>query len=202
MKIFNVMKAITIMCVLAVIGQLALSPTAIAARAGGVDVPPRALAHATMALEQQTGGKVLEIRLADEKGAPNFEAAVKQKDAIVYMRIASPSDDITEISISELPQWMTDYKLEAYMRSIDKAKVPLADAIVHAEEQAAAPAIGAGLARPLDGTNAVLAYYVELNKGEKRLLSAVDAQTGVSIENPESLYQPHTPVKLARRFAP
>jgi uncharacterized membrane protein YkoI len=202
MRIFNVMKAIPVACVLTVIGQLALSPAAVAARAGGADVPPRALANATMALEQQTGGKVLEIRLADEKGAPNFEAAVKQNDAIVYMRIATPSNDVTEINISELPQWMTDYKLTAYMRSIDKAKVPLPDAIVQAEEHSAAPAIGAGLARPLDGTNAVLAYYVETIKGDKRVLSAIDAQTGAFISDPKSLYEPHTPVKLPRRLAP
>lgn len=202
MRMSNVVKAIAAACVLAVLSPLALSPAAVAARASGADVPPRALAHATMALEKQTGGKVLEIRLADEKGAPNFEAAVKQNDAVVYMRIASPSNEVTEIAISELPQWMTDYKLQAYMRSIDKAKVPLSDAIVQVEEHFAAPAIGAGLARPLNGTNAVLAYYVETTKGDKRVLSAIDAQTGAFIANPESLYEPHTPVKLARRLAP
>lgn len=202
MQIVDVRNLIYVACVLTVVGQLALGPGAIAAPAGGADVPPGALARATIALEGQTGGKVLEIRLADEKGAPNFEAVVKQRDHLVYMRIASPHSEVTEISVSELPHWMTDYRLEAYMRSIEKAKVALADAVVQAEERSGAPAIGAGLARPIDGSNGVLAYYVETSKSGKRLLSAIDAQSGAFVSNPESLYEPHTPVKLARRFAP
>jgi len=54
----------------------------------------------------------------------------------------------------------------------------------------------------LGGTNAVLAYFVETIKGSKRHQLAVDATTGAMIANPESLYEPHTPVQLARRLAP
>lgn len=193
------LKAMTVGCVLTLLSELMLNSGA-AARDAEPLVMPRALAHAAMEMEESTGGKVLEIRLADEKGTPVFEAAIKKDDGIVYMRIESVSDDVTEIEVADLPAWLLNYHLEAYMRSIDKAKVPLTDAIVKAEEYASAPAIGAGLAKPLSGTNAVLAYYVETIKGNRRQLTAVDAQTGAFVANPDSLYEPRTPVKLARRL--
>jgi uncharacterized membrane protein YkoI len=154
-----------------------------------------------MAVEENVGGKTLEIRLADEKGDPVFETALKKEDHLVYMRIER-DDVMTEINVSELPPWLVDYKLDAYMRSVDRAKVPLTQAIMAAEQRAKAPAIGAGIIKPLSGTNAVLAYYIETMKGKKRDVLAVDAQTGSPIANPEALYEPHTPVKLARRLAP
>jgi osmotically-inducible protein OsmY len=117
------------------------------------------------------------------------------------MRVASVGDTVTEIKVGDLPAWLVDYHLEVYMRSIDKAEVPLTDAILRAEERASAPAIGAGLAKPLSGSNAVLAYYVETMASGKRRVLAIDAKNGTFISNPESLYEPHTPVKLARRLA-
>jgi uncharacterized membrane protein YkoI len=200
MRIPNI-KATAAGALLAVLSQLMPGHGTAASDTEAV-VLPRALAHAVMAMQETTGGKVIEVRLADEKGAPVFEAVLKKEDNLVYMRIESVSDDVTEIKVSNLPPWMLTYRLEAYMRSIDKAKVSLADAIVKAEEYAAAPAIGARIAKPLSGTNAVLAYYVETIKGEKRQLAAIDAENGAFISNPETLYEPRTPVKLVRRLAP
>ena len=193
-------KAVIFGGLLAVLSQLAPGTSASARDVEPV-VEMGALAHAAGALEDSTGGKVLEIRLADETGVAAFEAAVSKGDAVVYLRIAAVSDDVTEIKVSELPPWLLNYKLEAYMRSIEKAQVPLGDAIMKAEVHAAAPAIGAGLAKPLSGTTAVLAYFVETINGGKRELLAVDARSGVFIANPDALYEPYTPVKLARRLA-
>lgn len=165
-------------------------------------LPVGALAHATEELERATSGQVLEIRLVDEKGNPAFEAAIARDDAVVYMRVVPVTDIITEISVSELPPWLLNYKMQAYMRSIERAKVPLVDAIVQVEKRARAPAIGAGIAKPLGGSNAVLAYYIETVKGRKRELLAVDAKTGAMIANPEAVYERWTPVKLLRRLAP
>jgi hypothetical protein len=118
------------------------------------------------------------------------------------MRIDSTSDNATEIKVRDLPPWLINYRLEAYVRSIARAQVPLDAAIVKAEGRARAPAIGAGLAKPLGGTNAVLAYFVETMNDSRRQVLAVDAQTGDFIANPDALYEPHTPVELARRLAP
>lgn len=165
-------------------------------------VPMGALAHAAAALEKETGGRILEIRLADETGAPAFEAAVTKDGTVVYMRVASPSDDVSEIEVSHLPPWLQNYKLEAYRRSVSKARVAIDQAITKAEQSDQSPAIAAGIAKPLGGTNAVLAYFVETIKGSKRNQLAVDAITGAMIANPDSLFEPHTPVQLARRLAP
>ena len=42
-------------------------------------VPIGALAHAADVFQEDTGGKVLEIRLADTAGAAGFEAAILKK---------------------------------------------------------------------------------------------------------------------------
>ncbi len=196
----RILKSKTLVTVSAVLSLVALSPLA-----GGDDAPPvvpmGALAHATAALEKTTEGKVLEIRLANAAGAPSFEAALVRNDALVYMRIESPSSDVTEIKVSELPPWLVNYRLEAYTSSVAKAQVPLDEAIVMAEARELAPAIGAGIAKPLAGTNAVLAWFVETVKGSRRELLAVDAKSGAFLADPDALYEPPTPVQLARRMA-
>ena len=198
----NAARAVKVGILLMLLGPLTATSSASPSDEQDSVVPIGSLAHAVTAIETSFGGKVLEVRLADETGEPAFEAAVSKNHAIVYLRIASVSDDITEIKVSALPSWLINYHLEAYMRSIERARVPLAEAIVKAEQRASAPAIGAGLAKPLSGTNAVLAYFVETIAGRKRELLAVDAKSGAFIENPEELYEPHTPVKLVRRLAP
>jgi len=198
---------IRITSVAALLGVIILSGTLLPgplARAADTEpiVQIGALAHAASALEQNTNGKILEIRLTDEAGAPAFEAAIAKDDALVYMRIESVSDNVTEIKVRDLPPWLLNYHLEAYMRSIVKAVVPLEQAIAKAEARAHAPALDAGVAKPLSGTNAVLAYFVETAKGKARGQFAVDAMTGAFIANPDELYEPHKPVELARRLAP
>lgn len=187
---------------LAFIAIAALGWARVQASEADLMLPMGALAHAADALERKTGGRVLEIRLVDEKGEAAFECAVAVDDAVVYMRVASVTDEVTEIAVKELPEWLLNYKLQLYMRSIEQAQVPLVEAIMKAENRARAPAIGAGVAKPLGGTNAVLAYYVETLRGKRRGLEAVDAKTGRPIANPEAVYEHWTPVRILRRSAP
>ena len=158
------------------------------------------LQHAVQALEHSTGGKVLEIRVSDEPGEISFDAVIAKGEDLLDMHIASANDTATSIDIAQLPEWMVGRKLTEYMRSIYKAKLPLADAIGMAERKAKEPAVGAGLAKPLSGSNAVLAYNVELMKGQKPERIALDAITGAPIANPDQLYEEWSPVKLARRL--
>lgn len=189
-----------LMSAVVLLSALALSPSTLGHDAELV-VPMGALAHAAVALEKATGAKVLEIRLADTTGAPAFEAALAKDNGLLYMRVASSSDAVTEIKVSDLPRWLLDYHLEAYARSAAEAKVTLGEAIIKAEKRDLAPAIDAGIAKPLSGDNAVLAYFVETLKVTRHQEYAVDATTGLFVEDPESLYEPHTPVELARRLA-
>jgi uncharacterized membrane protein YkoI len=158
------------------------------------------LSHAVQVLERKTGGKVLQVRLSDEPGDPSFDAVIVQGDDLLYMHVAAVSDAVTSIEIKQLPEWMVDRKLTAYMKSIRQARVPLARAITIGERMANKPAIGAGLAAPLSGSNAVLAYNVEVMKAGERERIAIDAITGAPIANPDELYVEWTPVKLVRRL--
>jgi uncharacterized membrane protein YkoI len=192
-------KAAMIDGVIILLGSLALTPWTLGHGAELI-VPMGALAQAAVTMEKGTGGKVLEIRLADTTGAPIFEAVVAKDDGLLYMRIESPSDNVTEIKVRDLPPWLLSYHLEAYARSVTQARVPLAEAIRKAEKQDLAPAVDAGIAKPLSGTNAVVAYFVETLKGARRQEYAIDATTGLFVADPESLYEPHTPVELVRRL--
>jgi uncharacterized membrane protein YkoI len=163
------------------------------------DITAASLSKAVDALEAATGGKVLEIRFVDEKGHERFESVVAKPDQVIYMAVDPVAENVTEIAIKELPAWMLNWKLTEYVSSIEKATVPLAKAITKAEAMVGAPAIGAGLAKPLSGANQVLAYNVELLKGGKRRLIAIDATSGAKIANPEALYESWTPVRLVRK---
>jgi uncharacterized membrane protein YkoI len=158
------------------------------------------LRHAVQVLERKTGGKVLEVRLSDQTGDPSFDAVIAKGDDLLYMHIAALSDTVTSMEIAQLPEWMVGRELTAYMKSVRQAQLPLAEAITLAERIANKPAIGAGLAAPLSGTNAVLAYNVEVMKAGKRDRIAIDAVTGAPIANPDELYVAWTPVKLVRRM--
>jgi len=162
------------------------------------DITAASLSTAVDALEAATGGKVLEIRFVDEKRRERFESVVAKPDQVIYMAVDPVTENVTKIAIKELPAWMLNWKLTEYVSSIEKATVPLAKAITKAEAMAGAPAIGAGLAKPLSGANQVLAYNIELLKGGKRRLIAIDATSGAKIANPEALYESWTPVRLVR----
>jgi hypothetical protein len=125
------------------------------------------LRQAVQALEHATGGKVLEIRLSDEPGEISFDAVIAKGKDLLDMHIAGFNDTVTSIDIAQLPAWMVGRKLTEYMSSIHKAKLPLADAIGMAERKAKEPAVGAALAKPLSGSNAVLAYNVEVMRATK-----------------------------------
>jgi hypothetical protein len=125
---------------------------------------------------------------------------IAKGEDLLDMHVAGVNDTATSIDIAQLPEWMVGRKLTEYMGSIHKAKLPLADAIGMAERKAKEPAVGAGLAKPLSGSNAVLAYNVEVMKGQKRERIALDAITGAPIANPDQLYEEWSPVKLVRRL--
>ena len=196
----NITDSIGLIRSVVAVGILAVSPIA-----QSRDIEPvvqmGALAHAAAILEKTTGERILEVRLANAAGPAAFEAALAKGDALFYMRI-TVGDEATEIELTDLPPWLHDFRLQAYMRSIAKAKVPIDTAILHAEERQRAPAIDAGIAKPLSGSNAVLTYFVQTLKDGKRGLVMIDATSGAFISDPDTLYEPPTPIELARRIAP
>lgn len=114
------------------------------------------------------------------------------------MAVDPVNEAVTKIAVKKLPAWMLNWKMTEYVRSLEKANVSLSKAVAKAEALSGAHAIGAGLAKPLSGTNQVLAYNVELLRSGKRERVAIDATSGAKIANPEALYEPWTPVRLVR----
>ena len=194
------MKAPCILLTAVTIAVVAGVRPATPAQAGSADILRGELTKAVGALEDSTGGKALEIRFVDEVRHDHFESVVAKPDEVIYVAVNPVNEDVTKIAIKELPAWMLNWKLTQYVRSIEKANVPLTKAVADAESLAQAPAIGAGLAEPLTGTNQVLAYNIELLLADgNRKRVAIDATSGARIANPEEFYEPWTPVKLLRK---
>jgi uncharacterized membrane protein YkoI len=161
-------------------------------------VKPGSLSRALHAVEQSTGGHVLEVRLLHEHG-PGFEAVVGKGKQIINVRVNSVSNEVTRIAVSETPQWMLDWRLKSEMQQIKQAKVSPAEAVRAVEKAEGAPAVDVGLARPTSGDNSVLAYNVEVVKDGTPQRVAIDANTGQIIADPETVLGPWTPERLAER---
>ena len=150
---------------------------------------PRAIAAA----ETFSGGRVLEIRFGAHNGVPAFDAVIAKGQAFSHLRIAIPSNVTTVIAETDLPAWMADWVLKADARSLEKAKLHLVDGVLKAEDIAAAPAVDAGIAAPLTGSNAVLAYNVQVIKDNRPERVVIDAVTGLKIADPQPLLNTWTP---------
>jgi hypothetical protein len=179
---------------------LAQSDTKPAARDPWAGQANTSLTDAIAVVEHATNGKILEIRFLHGPGK-GYEAVVAKKDAIINVRENPLTSDVTVIEAEAVPVWMADWKLRQDVKSIEKAKVPLADGVRTAENSARAPAIDAGIAKPLSADNAVLAYNVEVDKNGKPVRVVVDATTGQIIADPEPLLVSWTPEELFEKTA-
>jgi hypothetical protein len=158
-------------------------------------VTKKTLPLAIVAVEKFSGGRVLEIRFRARNGVPGFDAVVAKDGAFSHLRIDIPSNVATVIDETEIPAWMAGWVLKADARSLQQAKLHLADAVLKAEEIADAPAVDAGIAKPLTGENSVLAYDIEVIRDDRPERMAIDAVTGQKIANPDSLLETWTPEK-------
>ena len=158
---------------------------------------PASLTDAVQSIESATGGKVLEVRV--RRHGPGFAAVVTKGNQLANIKVHPVNGQVTKMSVDEVPQWMHDWKLRADAQDIHKARVSVSDAIRTAEQAQQAPAVDAGLAKPLSPSNDVLAYNIEVLKdGEPRRV-AVDAKTGELIANPDEVLTPWTPERLAEK---
>jgi len=141
------------------------------------------LTQAIAAAEQASGGKVVEIRYRLAGGAPGFDAISAKGGAFSHLRIAVPSNKVTPVKQGDIP-WRAGWTLKADAKDLADAKLSLSDAVVKAEQIVGGPASAAGVAAPLTGDNAVLAYNVKLYKANDPHRVVIDAVTGAPIENP------------------
>jgi uncharacterized membrane protein YkoI len=144
------------------------------------------LANAIKAVEQQTGGKVLEIRFENRNGRGVYNAVVSANGALTHARVDAKSDEILKFEGST-PDWMLNWQARADVRSLNKTTVPLPKAVQTAEQFGVGTAIDASLAKPLTPENAVLAYNVEVVRDGHPVRVAVDANTDQVIADPNML---------------
>lgn len=141
------------------------------------------LTQAIAAAEKSSGGKVVEIRYRLDGGSPGFDAIAAKGGTFSHLRIAVPSNKVTPVNQGDIP-WRGTWTLRADAKDLAGAKLSLSDAVMRAERMTGGPAAAAGVAAPLTGDNAVLAYNVKLYKDNSPRRVVIDAVTGAPIENP------------------
>lgn len=167
-------------------------PTAGAAASMPID--RQALPRAIRAAEAYGGGRVLEIRFrVRQGGVAGFDAVLAKGTEFSRLRVDLPSYAVAVIQETDIPAWMANWVLKADAASLAKAKLPLVDAVAKAEAVAGAPAGAAGVAKPLTGGNAVLAYNVAVLTGGRPQRVVIDAVTGEQIADPDPLVEGWSP---------
>jgi uncharacterized membrane protein YkoI len=147
------------------------------------------LVNAIQAIEQSTGGKVLDIRFSNAKGVPAYHAVVLKPGQIHFFQLAQPSKNVIELDASSTPVWMLSWRGKADVHYAKAAKVSLSNAIMTAQQSHnGAPAAAAGLARSVSNVDSdVQAYTVLLDdRGHVRSVS-IDMSTGEVIADPSML---------------
>ena len=147
------------------------------------------LVHAIHAIQQSTGGRVVEIRYTDAGGVPGYHAVLVKHGRIQFMRIGELSSNAVAVDVSSRPVWMLKWRGKKDVHLAERARVHLAQAIRTAEQaHSGAPAIAAGIARSAsDPDSEVHAYNVLLDVDGSVHRVAVDDSTGEVIANPGAL---------------
>jgi hypothetical protein len=152
---------------------------------GDASILPSAVSH----IESQNGIRVAAIAYNNVGGTPGYGLILTQGSKVRFVRLASPSSDVVEITQGSLQSWMLNWQNQRRVDVVQDAKVSLADAIRTAEaSQRGAPAVVAGIARSASNRNSkVHAYMVGILINGTLQPVAVDSETGSLIANPSAL---------------
>lgn len=164
-----------------------------AATSPGQLVNKQTLPLAITAAEKFSGGKAMEIRFRVRQGVPGFDAVTARPGGFSRVRFEIPSSSVAAIGETDVPTWMSDWVLKADAKSLTKAKLSLAQAVVKAEDIAQAPAVDAGIAAPLSAGNDVLGYNVQVFQADRPQRLVIDAMTGQPIEDPDQFMEAWSP---------
>lgn len=152
-----------------------------------LDVTAVSLPSAIAAIEAKAGGKVMNIRFEDDGGAPVYDAVVVTPHEVGVARVYARTGNVSGIDDDKTSNLSLKWEQRRDVTSFAKATIPLSTAIETAEQIAGAPAVNAGLAKPLTPTNDVLAYNIEVVKDGQVERIAVDANTDQIIADPGAL---------------
>jgi len=156
-----------------------------AAAVQGLNLQSGSLPRAIAIIETKTGGKVMDIQVANNGGQPVYDAVVVKPGKVGTARISGRTG--ATIQDADFSASSLNWHDRADVKSFAKATVPLATAIKTVEQNAGATAVNAGLAKPLSAGNSVLAYNIEVVKDGRANRVAIDANTGEVIADPGAL---------------
>jgi uncharacterized membrane protein YkoI len=146
------------------------------------------LVNAIQAIEQTTGGKVLDIRFSNANGVPAYHAVVLKGTQVQFFKFESPSKHIVELDASAKPVWMLSWQGKADVHFAKTATVSLTSAIRTAQQKRNAPAAAAGVARSASNPDSdVHAYTVLVDDGGRVRSISIDSSNGEVIEDPSAL---------------
>lgn len=162
-----------------VLAAIALSGTAWAGPAGRQDAA--ALAHA-IALAEQDGGRVLELRYQEINQLPAYEAWVV-KSNLVEHRTIDPASWAVTTSGTAMPVASLDLRERKAAKNLRHARVSIADAMMTAHRATDQPVTSAEFITSPSAS--ILAYQIEMRgaAGADRLL--IDARSGNVISTPD-----------------
>jgi uncharacterized membrane protein YkoI len=148
------------------------------------------LVNAIAAVEQSTGGKVLDIRFSSSNGMPGYNAVVLKGTQVQFFHMEQRSRHVIELDASSKPVYMLNWRGKADVSAAKQASVPLSKAVLTAEQTQPGPAMAAGIARSASNPDSdVHAYTVLINLSGQVKSVTVDASTGQVIADPSALSQ-------------
>jgi hypothetical protein len=138
------------------------------------------LNHAIAAVEELTGGHVLEIHFETGNGAGYYDATITRNGTVDHALVNLKTKQVAVVDRAQEPARTFDFREKADMEMVVRAsKVALRDAVSSAEQSSRGVAVSARTTRSGDGY--MVAHDVETVRGETVHPVLVDAKTGLVI---------------------
>ena len=131
------------------------------------------ISGAVTATEKSTGGKVMEIKLDEEKGAPIFEAAVLSGGKVKHYKIDAATSTGMPVESKSLMDKI-DMEGKAEQDAIMQAKTSLNDAIAAVEKDTGGKAVQASV----EVEDKKSEYHIEVVANGKEVKKKVDTASG------------------------
>jgi hypothetical protein len=156
---------------------------------GGFSGDWNTLPRVISGVENASGGDVVAARYASRNGVGGFDILISKGGQLDFVRLERDGAQTRKIDMSSRPQWMLDWADRGNLRVAQGAKVPLAAAVLTAEEWEGGPALAAGIARGAANYRTDVHAYnilIRSDHGPMRRV-AVDSDNGMVIDDPGAL---------------
>jgi uncharacterized membrane protein YkoI len=144
------------------------------------------LNRAISAVEELTGGRVVEIHFDTANGAGHYEATIARNGTMDHAIVNLATRRVAILDQDQAPARTFEFRDKAGAEMIVRSsKVPLPDAVASAEQASRGVAIAAETTRSADGYMVV--HDIETVRADAMVPVLVDAKTGQVIADPQPL---------------